>query len=207
MSVSEMGSKVQRRCKVFVKRAHTHCLLAARTDSEIMRGECAYLQFYSLMDEVVRWNQELPYAVSPRRDVLRKTGLIKARRAQNVETFMSLADFHKTGVLELIVPTGGGFFYIRGRVLLSSDVSQRTDGHWCPLLGRKETGWCMFNLNPCLCVLSCSTSRLRCWSSSWQTSRGGWSTWAARILSTETSPLATACKHSLFCFFTFSQFL
>lgn len=45
--------------------------------------------------------------------------------------------------------------------------------------------------------LSCSTSRHKCWWSSWPTLPEGWSTSAARTSSTETSLLATACEHNL----------
>ena len=146
------------------------------------------VQFYSRMDEMISLETH-----GPRWETRR---LIKTRFLHHVETSPSWAN---------VQTHGGGCWYLarfrlKSRAVAPSAVLKVND----------SSGWtCVTEIPSSFFFLSCSTSRHKCWWSSWPTSPEGWSTSAARTSSTETSLLATACEHNLrfHFFFLLSRFL
>lgn len=196
-----MGSKVQQRFKDLLNKSPPILFPATRRVRDYANTSL-YLKFYVLILILFGffWFFKLTYAVSPWRAKLGNTSLIKTRSIHSIETPMHSFQEHSGAELYC--------FHMRSiwsKGVLHSDLKH--DGLWCPLLHRKYTSALLDKeqkQNLFLSVLSCSTSHLKCWLSSWPILPEEWNTSATRTSSTETSLPATACKHNLcFCILLF----
>ncbi len=182
MNVSEMISKVRHRREVFVA-VTIHTSLAARTRWD----NVLYLRFLLLMDDMFFGMENSCTHFVP---------VEKHKRNQN-KIPAEWWNFHEFGKRSKkccwarFFPQGAESTGIR------QIAGPRRCELCCPLLYREQmSAMVLLWLKP---FLSHSTCRHKCWWSLWLTLPEGWSTSAARTSSTETSLLATACKHKL-CF-------